>query len=561
MAQHIGQVDLEEEDDFGGFEAAEPFAPIVAHAVDVEEASPNPWAIFPPTVPVQPDLLCSQNYFPRHLDTPNTVDITSSAAASLGASGYNSDNQETQEDEFDLERDLHNSSELEQDANLANDILDGSFRSALSSQSGASFVPHVQDGSIPIVAGLDLDPGIGAGQQRADNSMQQNFAQENLFFDGPSANENFNAAAEEASTASNCSSSQQYDGSKQGAMDIRGHDLSHELGQRSSEMGQRSNETEDSSACVIGSDSNNERTLLQNAVEEKLSVQKELENLLAENRHLSEHLKEVQTMKEQAQTKLEEIQVAHKKQLGELRQAGHEALAVVVEEYKELMKVTVLQQQEMCEERLRERLREETQRFQEVLEEQKEKFQMLLRENQVSQEEKIQESISEQCEKEKEGFEKFLTNERQKSEDKLENAIQEEKASLAKQIEQIVKEERIKAEEELEKAKVEFNKQLQEEREKSREQVKEALREERKQSQALLNAMLEEERKSSREQIKQAVEATREEMKTYFEELRKADKNLHRRQLASLDIFLESARHQLNMLMSDSTDKVEDSKS
>ncbi|KAL3842846.1 hypothetical protein ACJMK2_020827 [Sinanodonta woodiana] len=447
MAQHIGQI--EEEDDFGGFEAAE------VHVVDLE-ANPSPWAIFPPTVPVQPDLLCSQNHFPRHLDTPNTVDITSGAAASLGASGHSSDNQDALEDEFDLERNLHNSPESDQDANLANEILDGSFRSALSSQLGASFVPHVQDNSVPIVAGLDLDPGIGAGQQRADNSMQRQFAHELFCFDGPSANGNFNASAEEASNASHCSSSQQYDDSRHGVMDFKSHDLSHDLGHWSVERGQRSVGTEDSSARVIGSDSINEKTLLQNAEEEKLSVQKELENLLTENRHLSEQLKEVQTMKEQAQKKLEEIQAKHKEQLGELRQAGHDALAVIVEEYKELMKVTVLQQQEMCEVRLRERLTEETQRFQEVLEEQKEKFQMLLRENQVSHKAKIQESISEQCEKEKEGFETFLTNERQKSEAKLEKAIQEEKASLAEQVEQIVKEERTKAEEELKKAKL-FN--------------------------------------------------------------------------------------------------------
>ena len=64
------------------------------------------------------------------------------------------------------------------------------------------------------------------------------------------------------------------------------------------------------------------------------------------------------------------MQEEHNKQLDELRQAGHQTLTVIVEEYKDLLKSTVLQQQEEWNRQLVERLREESQRFTDLLQEQ-----------------------------------------------------------------------------------------------------------------------------------------------------------------------------------------------
>ena len=64
------------------------------------------------------------------------------------------------------------------------------------------------------------------------------------------------------------------------------------------------------------------------------------------------------------------IQEEHNKQLDELRQAGHQTLTVIVEEYKDLLKSTVLQQQEEWNRQLVERLKEESQRFTDLLQEQ-----------------------------------------------------------------------------------------------------------------------------------------------------------------------------------------------
>ena len=64
------------------------------------------------------------------------------------------------------------------------------------------------------------------------------------------------------------------------------------------------------------------------------------------------------------------MQEEHNKQLDELRQAGHQTLTVVVEEYKDLLKSTVLHQQEDWNRQLSERLKEESERFTDILQEQ-----------------------------------------------------------------------------------------------------------------------------------------------------------------------------------------------
>lgn len=61
------------------------------------------------------------------------------------------------------------------------------------------------------------------------------------------------------------------------------------------------------------------------------------------------------------------FQTKQEKQLEELRQAGHETLSVIVEEYKCLLNASLQQQQEVNEQRLSDRLKEETERLREIL--------------------------------------------------------------------------------------------------------------------------------------------------------------------------------------------------
>ena len=63
---------------------------------------------------MQPDLLCGQNRFPAHLDTPTTVDVASGAVASVenGEPGM-AGSMDRANGLFDMEQDLNNDIEPE----------------------------------------------------------------------------------------------------------------------------------------------------------------------------------------------------------------------------------------------------------------------------------------------------------------------------------------------------------------------------------------------------------------------------------------------------------------
>ncbi|CAC5369628.1 unnamed protein product [Mytilus coruscus] len=133
----------EEEDDFGdfgGFEVAEPVPPNVTQVeASSVEASPSPWAVFAAgSSPgnVKPDLLCGQNRFPPVLDP--SVPSSSADIIQNGDTNNSNEGSSINTDRYDGTSGDQNGN-LE-DAILANDILDGSFKSTSSqhSSSGAT---------------------------------------------------------------------------------------------------------------------------------------------------------------------------------------------------------------------------------------------------------------------------------------------------------------------------------------------------------------------------------------------------------------------------------------
>lgn len=60
----------------------------------------------------------------------------------------------------------------------------------------------------------------------------------------------------------------------------------------------------------------------------------ELRELLAKSKEAEENLEVAKQKADEQKKSYEELQAKHSKQLDEIRQAGHDALAVIVEEYK-----------------------------------------------------------------------------------------------------------------------------------------------------------------------------------------------------------------------------------
>ncbi|WAR02912.1 CCD91-like protein [Mya arenaria] len=425
------------------------------------QAAPNVWAaMFAPAVPgmrnVQPDLLCGQNRFPAHLDTPTTVDIASSAQARV-PSDLNSTDGATGEDGDGLN---------EQDNfSLANDILDGSFRS--SSMSNQSQMPDI--------SGLDI--GHGA-QARADNvshlgSAQPSAVLSRLAPGTPGSNQGGQGLAERAETG--------------GA-----------TGGPANEIAENKDE----------------------------SANQELTQQQGENARLAEDLVRAEALATEARQNLEKVKADHTEQLEALRSAGHEAVTMVVGEYRASLATLVQEQRETGLRSVTQTLSQETDHLRHLLVEQKEEFDRLQEVERKKNEKLLKEAIAEMKEKnkaEQEGLERRLT--------------------------EAVKEEQDRGAQALKQQQEQFTTQMSEEAGKHREQLEKALHEQQDKYKEELSVALREERSRGQDALQGAVRVAREDMTSHLQHLRESDQRLHRRQLASLDLFLESARQQLALLM------------
>lgn len=519
-------------EDFGGFEGAEP--------VNYQQPSnpgdplvPNVWAaIFSEAVPVsrsvQPDLLCGQNRFPQHLDNPLTVDVAGCAEASLSIHtapngelgfgvGFNFTDNESQ---FDLDS-----------VNLANDILDGSFRSAGNSHLGGITVSHgTQNG--PDVSDLDL---FASGISDSRNSV--------------GTNRNNNTADD----LNDVVLSQRPDLGAGGAEDILNEAFVTSNIQITSQAQEpampASNEVTDGFLSSAGHRSASD-TLVQQMRSEKERLHQELEKQLSKNLCLSGDLARAHELAEVGKQDYERLKTNHDKRLEELRQAGHDALSLVVEEYKALLSSTVLQQQEMCEDRFAQRLKLEMEKHTDLLRIQNEEFNNLQAKEQKKNEIRLTEAVENMKIKQKQEFDNLLADEKRKFEEQIKIELEKERENSSKKIAMVIQEEQQKAREMLENEQEKLQQKFSSQVEQHMSHLEMALKEQRERYEEELAIALRVERSNCREAIQQVSQSIREDLQTYLQRQREADRLLQRRQLASLDLFLESARQQLSLLMS-----------
>ncbi|XP_052798245.1 coiled-coil domain-containing protein 91-like [Mya arenaria] len=494
--------------DFGGFEGAEPTE---NENQGGAQAAPNVWAaMFAPAVPgmrnVQPDLLCGQNRFPAHLDTPTTVDIASSAQARV-PSDLNSADGATGEDGDGLN---------EQDNfSLANDILDGSFRS--SSMSNQSQMPDI--------SGLD----IGHGAQARADSAQPSAVLSRPAPGTPGSDQGGQGLAERAETG--------------GATGGPANEIAENKDESANQV--------DWSLAVrrdaAHADENN--AIVQRALQEKESIKQELTQQQGENARLAEDLVRAEALATEARQNLEKVNADHTEQLEALRSAGHEAVTMVVGEYRASLATLVQEQRETGLRSVTQTLSQETDHLRHLLVEQKEEFDRLQEVERKKNEKLLKEAIAEMKEKNKEQVVNALEGERTKYEAKIQDAIQAEQEGLERRLTEAVKEEQDRGAQALKQQQEQFTTQMSEEAGKHREQLEKALHEQQDKYKEELSVALREERSRGQDALQGAVRVAREDMTSHLQHLRESDQRLHRRQLASLDLFLESARQQLALLM------------
>ncbi|NWQ95431.1 CCD91 protein, partial [Burhinus bistriatus] len=255
------------------------------------------------------------------------------------------------------------------------------------------------------------------------------------------------------------------------------------------------------------------------AEEEKLKIKKELEYLLEKHSILEmDFLKEKKEKIISHQDHYKTLQEKHKQELEDMRKAGHEALSIIIEEFKALLQSTVKQQEAAIEKQYILAIEKHSHKCEELLNAQHQRLLNILEEEKEVLSEKIEEALMQQSKNHKEVLDKCLDEERQRSKEAVAAAAKAEKEVVQEAVLKAVEEERRN----MEKIHAEERKMWEAERDRHKEKIAqavwEAMQEQRKHNQEIVKEALMEEQKRSEKAIEEAVKRTREELMEYIKE-------------------------------------------
>ncbi|XP_038598297.1 coiled-coil domain-containing protein 91 isoform X3 [Tachyglossus aculeatus] len=231
--------------------------------------------------------------------------------------------------------------------------------------------------------------------------------------------------------------------------------------------------------------------------EENQRIKKDLEKLMEKYKFFeSDFLKDKENEVLTCQNRYKELQDKHKHELEDMRKAGHEALSIIVEEYKALLQSTVRQQEEAIEKQYVATIEKQVHKCEDLLNTQIEK-------------EIMKSTVLQAVEEERRNLKKVHAEERESW--KSEHTKDQDAISRA---------------------------------------IQEAIQEQRKISQETVKAEIAEERRRSENAVEEAVKRTREELMEYVKEQKRLDQITRQRSLSSLELFLSCAQKQLHSLIS-----------
>ncbi|XP_047723251.1 coiled-coil domain-containing protein 91 isoform X1 [Prionailurus viverrinus] len=307
--------------------------------------------------------------------------------------------------------------------------------------------------------------------------------------------------------------------------------------------------------------------------EEKQRIKKDVESLMEKHSVLEkDFLKEKEQEAISFQDRYKELQDKHKQELEDMRKAGHEALSIIVDEYKALLQSSVKQQVEAIEKQYISAIEKQAHKCEELLNTQHQRLLEMLDTEKELLKEKIKEALIQQSQEQKVILEKCLEEERQRNKEALLSAAKLEKEAMKDAVLKAIEEER----KNLEKAHAEERELWKTEHAKDQEEVSQAIQkaiqEQRKISQETVKAAIIEEQKRSEKAVEEAVKRTRDELIEYVKEQKRIpltlgrtllfqglndeitptaslDQVIRQRSLSSLELFLSCAQKQLSALI------------
>ncbi|XP_075757461.1 coiled-coil domain-containing protein 91 isoform X2 [Pelodiscus sinensis] len=255
------------------------------------------------------------------------------------------------------------------------------------------------------------------------------------------------------------------------------------------------------------------------ADEEKYRIKKELEDLMERHCVLqTDFLKEKESEFISHQDHYKKLQEKHKLELEDMRKAGHEALTIIVEEFKALLQSTVQKQEEAIQKQYIAAIEKHSYKCEELLNAQHQRLLDMLDTEKEVFAQKVEEALMQQSQKHKEALEKCLEEERNKSEEALAAAAKIEKEIMQEVILKAVKDERRNMEKIHAEEREIWLAECAKDTEKIAKAFQEVIQEERKNSQDVVKAAIMEEQKQSEKAVEEAVKRTREELMEYVQE-------------------------------------------
>ncbi|XP_072341427.1 coiled-coil domain-containing protein 91-like isoform X1 [Scyliorhinus torazame] len=277
----------------------------------------------------------------------------------------------------------------------------------------------------------------------------------------------------------------------------------------------------------------------------------ELQEMFEKYSKLEEHLQEKKAEEISYEDHYNQLQEKHKLELEDLRKAGHDALSIIIEEFKALTKSAVQQQQEASKKQLQSAIENQMQKCEELLNTQHERLLDLLEKEKSVLQEKIKEALEEQKKQHKDALERCVAEERRRSTEAMGKVVKAEKEIITEAVLKAVQEERERMEKiQLEKREL-WEIERSKDQEKLRQAIQEALQEERNKSQEAIREAANQEGRRSEKAIEEAIQKTREDMIKYTKEQKRLDQVARQRNLASLGLFLSCAQKQLSALLDD----------
>nr|XP_003221420.1 PREDICTED: coiled-coil domain-containing protein 91 isoform X3 [Anolis carolinensis] len=291
---------------------------------------------------------------------------------------------------------------------------------------------------------------------------------------------------------------------------------------------------------------------LKTADDEKCRIKQELKDLLGKYEILETNfLKENEDKLISHQEEYDKIQEKHKLELEDLRRAGHEALTIIVEEFKALLQTVVQLRGEAIEKQYVSAIVKQAQKCEGLLLAQHQKLiDMLDKECEVLGK-KSEESLFQQFQKYKEILENCMETERKTNEEALAAAIKIEKEEMQASVMTAIKAER----ESMEKLHAEEREIWKAERKKDHKEIAQAIenavQEERQCNEATVKAVLIEQQQKCEKAIEEAVQQSRKELMVYIKNRKRLDQVIRQRSLSSLELFLSCAQKQVNSLLNE----------